>query len=36
MPGEAVAIGAAEKILPLGDIAAATTRLSEAMDITKR
>lgn len=36
MPGEAVAIGAAEKILPLGDIATATMRLSEAMDITKR
>jgi two-component system, chemotaxis family, protein-glutamate methylesterase/glutaminase len=36
MPGEAVAIGAAEKVLPLGDIAAATMRLSEAMDITKR
>jgi len=36
MPGEAVAIGAAEKVLPLGDIADATMRLSEAMDITKR
>jgi two-component system, chemotaxis family, protein-glutamate methylesterase/glutaminase len=36
MPGEAVSIGAAEKVLPLSDIAAATMRLSEAMDITKR
>ena len=36
MPGEAVAIGAAEKVLPLGEIAAATTHLSEAMDITRR
>jgi two-component system, chemotaxis family, protein-glutamate methylesterase/glutaminase len=36
MPGEAVAIGAAEKVLPLGEIAAATMRLSESMDITKR
>ncbi|MEJ0039088.1 MAG: chemotaxis response regulator protein-glutamate methylesterase [Gammaproteobacteria bacterium] len=36
MPGEAVSIGAAEKVLALGDIAAATMRLSEAMDITKR
>jgi two-component system chemotaxis response regulator CheB len=36
MPGEAVAIGAAEKVLPLGEIAAAATRLSESMDITRR
>ena len=36
MPGEAVAIGAAEKTLPLGEIASATLRLSESMDITKR
>jgi two-component system chemotaxis response regulator CheB len=36
MPGEAVSIGAAEKVLPLGEIASATIRLSEAMDITKR
>jgi len=36
MPGEAVAIGAAEKTLPLGEIASATIRLSESMDITKR
>ena len=36
MPGEAVSIGAAEKVLPLGEIAAATMRLSEAMDITRR
>jgi two-component system chemotaxis response regulator CheB len=36
MPGEAVAIGGAEKVLPLGEIAEATTRLSEAMDITRR
>jgi two-component system, chemotaxis family, protein-glutamate methylesterase/glutaminase len=36
MPGEAVAIGAAEKVLPLGEISTATIRLSEAMDITKR
>jgi two-component system chemotaxis response regulator CheB len=36
MPGEAVSIGAAEKVLPLSDIASATTRLSESMDITRR
>jgi two-component system, chemotaxis family, protein-glutamate methylesterase/glutaminase len=36
MPGEAVSIGAAEKVLPLGEIADATIRLSEAMDITRR
>jgi two-component system chemotaxis response regulator CheB len=36
MPGEAVSIGAAEKVLPLGEIASATIRFSEAMDITKR
>ena len=36
MPGEAVSIGAAEKVLPLGEIANATTRLSESMDITRR
>jgi len=36
MPGEAVAIGAAEKVLPLGEIAAAATKLSESMDITRR
>ena len=36
MPGEAVAIGAAENVLPLGEIAAETMRLSEAMDITRR
>ena len=36
MPGEAVAIGAAEKTLPLGEIAAATMQLSESMDITRR
>ncbi|MEJ1961951.1 MAG: chemotaxis response regulator protein-glutamate methylesterase [Gammaproteobacteria bacterium] len=36
MPGEAVAIGAAEKTLPLGEIAAATMRLSESMDLTRR
>src|SRR5205085_11788993 len=36
MPGEAVSIGAAEKVLPLGEIAAATIGLSQAMDITRR
>jgi two-component system chemotaxis response regulator CheB len=35
MPGEAVAIGAAQKVLPLGEIAAATTQLSASMDITR-
>jgi two-component system chemotaxis response regulator CheB len=36
MPGEAVAIGAAEKVLALSEIAPATLRLSESMDITRR
>jgi two-component system chemotaxis response regulator CheB len=36
MPGEAVAIGAAQRVLPLGEIATAVCRLSEAMDITRR
>ena len=36
MPGEAVSIGAAEKVLPLGEIATATIGLSQAMDITRR
>jgi two-component system, chemotaxis family, protein-glutamate methylesterase/glutaminase len=36
MPGEAVSISAAEKVLPLGEIAAATMRFSEAMDLTRR
>jgi chemotaxis response regulator CheB len=36
MPGEAVAIGAAEKVLPLQEISEATSRLSESMDITRR
>jgi two-component system chemotaxis response regulator CheB len=36
MPGEAVAIGAAEEVLPLGEIAAAAIRFSEAMDLTRR
>jgi two-component system, chemotaxis family, protein-glutamate methylesterase/glutaminase len=35
MPGEAVALNAAEKVLPLQDISAATCRLSESMDITR-
>jgi two-component system chemotaxis response regulator CheB len=35
MPGEAVALNAAEKVLPLQEIAAATCRLSESMDITR-
>ena len=35
MPGEAVALNAAEKVLPLHDVAAATCKLSEAMDITR-
>src|SRR5262249_46802876 len=35
MPGEAVALKAAEKVLPLQEIAAATCRLSESMDITR-
>jgi two-component system chemotaxis response regulator CheB len=35
MPGEAVALNAAEKVLPLQEIAAATYRLSESMDITR-
>jgi two-component system chemotaxis response regulator CheB len=35
MPGEAVALGAAEQVLPLEAVAAATLRLSEAMDITR-
>jgi two-component system, chemotaxis family, protein-glutamate methylesterase/glutaminase len=36
MPGEAVAIGAAENVLPLNEIASATIRFSESMDITRR
>jgi two-component system chemotaxis response regulator CheB len=36
MPGEAVAIGAAEHILPLSEVSATTTKLSESMDITRR
>jgi two-component system chemotaxis response regulator CheB len=36
MPGEAVAIGAAEKVLPLHEISGAATQLSESMDITRR
>jgi len=36
MPGEAVSIGAAEKVLPLAEIAAATMGFSEAMDLTRR
>jgi len=36
MPGEAVSIGAAEKVLPLNEIADATIRLSQAMDLTRR
>jgi two-component system chemotaxis response regulator CheB len=36
MPGEAVAIGAADEVLPLGEIATAAIRLSESMDITRR
>jgi len=35
MPGEAVALNAAEKVLPLQEIAAATCRISESMDITR-
>jgi len=36
MPGEAVAIGAADKVLPLNEIATATRQYSESMDITRR
>ena len=36
MPGEAVAIGAAQKVLPLNEIAQAVRLLSESMDITRR
>lgn len=35
MPGEAVSLGAAERVLPLDQVTAATLRLAEAMDITK-
>jgi len=35
MPGEAVAIGAAEQVLPLGEVAARLCALSAAMDITR-
>ena len=35
MPGEAVAIGAAQAVLPLQDIAANLCRISESMDVTK-
>jgi len=35
MPGEAVSIGAAESVLPLPEICAATRHFSESMDITR-
>ncbi len=35
MPGEAVAVGAAEHVLPLEDVTAATLRISQSMDITR-
>jgi two-component system, chemotaxis family, protein-glutamate methylesterase/glutaminase len=35
MPGEAVALGAAEQVLPLEEIAAALSGLAAAMDITR-
>lgn len=36
MPGEAVAIGAAQRVLPLHEIAPNLRRLAESMDITRR
>jgi two-component system, chemotaxis family, protein-glutamate methylesterase/glutaminase len=36
MPGEAVAIGAAQRVLPLPEIAGAVCKLSESMDLTKK
>jgi two-component system chemotaxis response regulator CheB len=36
MPGEAVALGAAEEILPLGDIAGRIHTLADGMDFTKQ
>jgi two-component system chemotaxis response regulator CheB len=35
MPGEAVAVGAAQSVLPLPEIAAAVCELAESMDLTK-
>ena len=36
MPGEAVALGAAAEMLPLGEVAARLTALAEAMDLTRQ
>jgi len=36
MPGEAVALGAAQRVLPLPDIAPALRRLADSMDITRQ
>jgi len=36
MPGEAVAIGAAQSVLPLGDVAPAVRNLSDSMDLNRR
>jgi two-component system chemotaxis response regulator CheB len=35
MPGEAVALGAAQSVLPLPEIASAVCQLAESMDLTK-
>jgi len=36
MPGEAVALGAAAEMLPLGEVAARLSALAEAMDLTRQ
>jgi two-component system chemotaxis response regulator CheB len=36
MPGEAVAIGAAQRVLPLPQIAGAVREIAESMDLTKK
>jgi chemotaxis response regulator CheB len=36
MPGEAVAVGAAQDVLPLGEIPNRILALSDEMDVTRR